>query len=151
MSKERLKVIHLPDPRLNMKSEIVNDINEDIINLIDNMIYTMHEENGIGLAAVQVGILKRIIVIDLQDESDIFPIVMINPEVIYKSTNINVFEEGCLSVPKKLISVCRPEEIIVEYLDIGGKVQKIKTDGLFATCIQHEIDHLNGITIENYL
>ena len=129
------------DEILKKKSREVEEIDEKIQVLIDDMIETMHKYNGVGLAAVQVGILKRVIVIDLYDDKG--PIVMINP-VIIKTKGKKEMDEGCLSFPNQFAKVIRPEEVVVEYTDRKGKRMKVKAKELLAQAICHEVDHLNG-------
>lgn len=129
------------DEILKKKSREVEKIDDKLQELIDDMIDTMHKFNGVGLAAVQVGILKRVIVIDLYDDKG--PIVMINPEIL-KTKGEQEVEEGCLSFPNQFAKVIRPTEVIAEYTDRTGKRVKIKAKDLLAQAISHEVDHLNG-------
>ncbi len=129
------------DEILKKKSREVEEIDEKIQILIDDMIETMHKYNGVGLAAVQVGVLKRVIVIDLYDDKG--PIVFINP-VIIKTKGEQEVEEGCLSFPNQFAKVIRPEEVIAEYTDREGKRMRVKAKELLAQAICHEVDHLNG-------
>lgn len=129
------------DEILKKKSREVEEIDEKIQILIDDMIETMHKYNGVGLAAVQVGVLKRVIVIDLYDDKG--PIVMINP-VIIKTKGEHEMDEGCLSFPNQFAKVMRPEEVIAEYMDRDGKRMRVKAKELLAQAICHEVDHLNG-------
>ncbi len=129
------------DEILKKKSREVEVIDEKIQILIDDMIETMHKYNGVGLAAVQVGVLKRIITIDLYDDNG--PIVLINP-VIIKTKGEQEVDEGCLSFPNQFAKVIRPAEVVVEYMDRDGKRMKVKAKELLAQAISHEVDHLNG-------
>lgn len=129
------------DEILKKKSREVGDIDEKVQILIEDMVETMHKYNGVGLAAVQVGVLKRIIVIDLYDDKG--PIVMINP-VIIKTKGEQEVEEGCLSFPNQFAKVIRPQEVVAEYTDKEGKRMKVKAKELLAQVISHEVDHLNG-------
>lgn len=129
------------DEILYKKSREVEEIDDRIQVLIDDMIETMHKYNGVGLAAVQVGILKRVIVIDLYDDNG--PIVLINPKILKEKGEQEV-EEGCLSFPNRFAKIVRPEEVIVEYLDRKGKKVKTKAKDLLAQAICHEVDHLEG-------
>ncbi len=129
------------DEILKKKSREVEVIDEKIQVLIDDMIETMHKYNGVGLAAVQVGVLKRVIVIDLYDDKG--PIVLINP-VILKTKGEHEVEEGCLSYPNQFAKIMRPEEVVAEYTDRDGKRMKVKAKDLLAQAISHEVDHLNG-------
>ncbi len=129
------------DEILKKKSREVEIIDEKLQTLIDDMIETMHKYNGVGLAAVQVGILKRVIVIDLYDDNG--PIVLINP-VIIKTKGEQEVDEGCLSFPNKFAKVKRPAEVVAEYIDREGKRMRVKAKELLAQAIAHEVDHLNG-------
>ena len=129
------------DSILYKKSKEVEKIDEKTQELIDDMIETMHKYNGVGLAAVQVGILKRIVVIDLYDDKG--PIVLINPRII-KTKGEQEVEEGCLSFPNKFAKIIRPAEVVVEYLDRNGKKVKLKAKELLAQAVSHELDHLEG-------
>ena len=129
------------DEILKKKSREVEEIDDKILTLINDMIETMHKYNGVGLAAVQVGVLKRVIVIDLYDDNG--PIAMINP-VIKKEKGKQEVEEGCLSFPNKFAKVVRPKEVVAEYIDIEGNLIEVKARDLLAQAICHEVDHLNG-------
>ncbi len=138
------EILKYPDSRLFKKSEEVDSsmFNTDILkNIIDRMFYTMDLNEGIGLAAPQVNIHKRIIVIRF----DKYNLTLINPGIINKSENLQTFKEGCLSVPNVNANVKRPKEIEIEYYNLNGELQRLKAEGLLSTCIQHEIDHLNGV------
>lgn len=129
------------DEILKKKSRPIEIIDDKLQELIDDMIETMHKYNGVGLAAVQVGILKRVIVIDLYDDNG--PIVMINPEIM-KTKGEHEVDEGCLSFPNQFAKVIRPEEVVAEYTDREGKRMRVKAKELLAQAISHEVDHLNG-------
>ena len=146
------KIVIEPDPILRKQSEKIEKVDNSLRKLLDEMLEIMYEAPGVGLAAVQVGILKRVIVIDISkaDEKK-NPIFLINPEITFKSKNTSVHEEGCLSLPGHFAEIERPAECHVDYLDYSGNQKKIKADGLLATCIQHEVDHLNGILFIDYL
>ena len=145
-------IIIEPDPILRQKSEPIENINNDTRNLLDDMLETMYAAPGIGLAAVQVGILKRIVVIDVsKKDQEKKPIHLINPEITFKSKKTSVFEEGCLSLPGYFAEIERPSECKVKYIDYNGVKKELNADGLLATCIQHEIDHLDGILFIDYL
>ena len=150
MSKKN--IIIEPDPLLRKKSEELEKVDGSVRNLMDDMLETMYAAPGIGLAAVQVGILKRLVVIDISkgDEKK-NPIFLINPVVTHKSKNTSTFEEGCLSLPGHFAEIERPAECHVDYIDYNGKKKKLEAKGILATCIQHEIDHLNGILFIDYL
>ncbi len=140
-----MQIIVAPDSRLNQISKKVEIIDDSIISTLDQMLECMYQNNGIGLAAPQVGILKRLVVIDCSDNKDIKkPLKLINPEITKISKNISEFDEGCLSLPSQYAKVKRPSEIILKYKNIEGLICEVEFSGLEATCIQHEIDHLDG-------
>ena len=146
------KIVIEPDPILRKKSEILEKVDDELRGLLDDMLETMYSAPGIGLAAVQVGILKRLIVIDIsKDKEKKNPFFLINPEIVSKSKNTSTYEEGCLSLPGYFAEIERPAECQVKYIDYFGKKKEIKATGLLSTCIQHEIDHLNGILFIDYL
>tara|TARA_Y100001935_G_C17271712_1_gene492308 strand:+ start:422 stop:946 length:525 start_codon:yes stop_codon:yes gene_type:complete len=141
-----------PDPILRKKSELIEKVDDGIKKLLDDMLETMYDAPGIGLAAVQVGILKRIIVIDVSKaEEEKKPLFFINPEITFKSERTSSYEEGCLSLPGYFAEIERPAECHLNFIDYNGKKKNLKASGLLATCIQHEIDHLNGILFIDYL
>ena len=146
-----MKIIIEPDPILRKKSHPVETVTPDVRKLMDEMLKTMYEAPGIGLAAVQIRVLKRIIVIDITKEEKKNPIFLINPEFTFKSKNTSIYEEGCLSLPGHFAEIERPAECNIDYLDYDGNKKQIKANGLLSTCIQHEIDHLNGILFIDYL
>lgn len=139
-----LKLFTYPDPLLKETSKEVTDFSKELKSLTDDMFKTMYENSGIGLAAPQVGILKRIVVIDLQEDDKKVPLIFINPQII-EACGSTTFEEGCLSVPGYHEVVKRKKDITVKFQDLEGKEQVINATGLLAICLQHEIDHLNGI------
>ena len=145
-------LIH-PDPRLKKVCAPVADISDDLRKLADDMLETMYDAPGIGLAAPQIGVMDRVIVMDCvkEDGEAPQPMVMFNPEVILNSDDTNVYEEGCLSIPDQFAEVTRPKEVKVRWLDRDGNLQEQDFDGLWATCVQHEIDHLNGKLFIDYL
>jgi peptide deformylase len=145
----RLTVLHFPDERLRKKAIPVGTIDDTIKDLTTDMLETMYAEGGIGLAASQVNVQKRVIVIDLSENRD-DPIVMINPEITW-SGGTEEMQEGCLSVPDYFDTVERAEKIRFRYLDLDSKSIESETDGLLAVCVQHEIDHLNGKLFIDYL
>ncbi len=146
------KIVIEPDPILRKKSENLEKVDNDLKKLMDDMLETMYAAPGIGLAAVQIGILKRLIVIDIsKDNEKKNPLFLINPEITFKSKNTSSYEEGCLSLPGQFAEIERPAECHLNYIDYNGKKKKLKADGLLATCIQHEIDHLNGVLFIDYL
>ncbi|MBO9466866.1 peptide deformylase [Tropicibacter sp. R15_0] len=145
-------LIH-PDPRLKKVCDPVADLSDDLRNLADDMLETMYDAPGIGLAAPQIGVLHRLIVLDCvkEDEGPARPLVMFNPEIVASSDELNVYEEGCLSIPDQYAEVTRPKQVQVNWLDRDGKEHSEEFDGLWATCVQHEIDHLNGKLFIDYL
>ena len=146
------KIITEPDIILRKKSVTLETVDDDTRELMDDMLETMYAAPGIGLAGVQVGILKRLIVIDVsKDKEKKSPLFLINPEIISKSSNTSVYEEGCLSLPGYFAEIERPAECQIEYIDYYGKKKEMNASGLLATCIQHEVDHLNGILFIDYL
>ena len=149
MSKK--KILIEPDPILRKKCEPLENVDDNVRKLMNDMLETMYKAPGIGLAAIQVGILKRIVVIDISKKEKKTPLFLVNPEIIYKSKNTSVYEEGCLSLPGQFAEIERPAECHIKYIDYNGKEKKLETNGLLATCIQHEIDHLNGILFIDYL
>ena len=146
-----LEIIEAPDRRLTTPSAAVEQIDEDLLRLLDDMLETMYAAPGIGLAAPQVGVLRRAFVADLGGEGERTPIYVINPEIVARSESTNVAEEGCLSLPKQFGEVARFDQVRVRYLDREGATQEIEADGLLARCLQHEIDHLNGILFVDHL
>lgn len=147
-----LPLVIAPDERLNIKSEPVAKIDDSIRKLLADMLETMYANDGIGLAAVQVGAHKRCIVIDVaRREGRNEPIKLVNPEIIGNSDDINIFMEGCLSFPDQFSEVERPEKVTVKYLDENGNEQKLEASGILATCLQHEIDHINGIVFVDHI
>ena len=146
------KILIEPNKLLREVSQPVKEVNKEIQSLMDDMLETMYSANGIGLAAIQIGIPKNLIVIDLlTKEKKKDPIFFVNPKIIKKSIKKSKYEEGCLSIPNLFAEVQRPSECEIEYLDYNGKSKILKADGLLATCIQHEIDHLKGILFIDYL
>ncbi|MDA7606223.1 peptide deformylase [Pelagibacteraceae bacterium] len=145
------KILTEPDPFLRQKSQDVDKVDDEIRKLMDDMLDTMYAAPGIGLAAIQIGIPKRIIVIDISKEDEKKPLYFVNPKIILKSDNQSIYEEGCLSVPGQFAEIGRPDQCHLTYLDYKGQQQELKAEGLLATCIQHEIDHLEGILFIDYL
>jgi peptide deformylase len=145
-----LTVLRFPDPRLKTKAKPLNEITDATSIIIDDMLATMYDENGVGLAATQVDIHQRIVVIDVSENSD-QPIVLINPEIIAKSDETLINEEGCLSVPGIYAKVDRHTTCTVKALDRHGKEFTLDGEGLLSICIQHELDHLNGVLFVDYL
>ena len=146
------QILTEPNKILREKSLFVEKVDEDLQKLMNDMLETMYAAPGIGLAAIQVGVPKRVIVLDIaQKEGTKNPMFYINPEIIEKSTNKSTYEEGCLSVPGQFAEIDRPDKCHVKYLDYHGQPKEIKVEGMLATCIQHEIDHLDGILFIDYL
>lgn len=141
-----MEILTIGDKTLRKKAKRVSNVDDTIRNLCAAMVKTMYDNDGIGLAAPQVGILKRIIVIDIGDK----PLILINPEISFKSEDVGKMEEGCLSVPGDFKEIDRPNTIMVRYRDTKGRYHLDKYDGLTARIIQHEVDHLDGILMVDY-
>ena len=145
-------IIKLPDKRLRLSSEPVKRVDAGIRKLVDDMFETMYDAPGIGLAAIQIGIAKRVVTMDLSKKDDAHePRVLINPEIVWSSEEQATREEGCLSIPDYYEEVKRPAEVKVQYLDLDGRPCEIEAKGLLATCLQHEIDHINGVLFIDHL
>jgi peptide deformylase len=148
----RLPILTAPDPRLKAKAKPVERVDEGVRQLMDDMLETMYVAPGIGLAAPQVGVSKRVIVLDLGKEGEPpAPMKLANPEIVWVSDEDAVFEEGCLSVPEHYAEVARPGAVRIRYLDYDNEVREMEASGLLATCLQHEIDHLDGILFIDHL
>ena len=145
----RLDILHFPDPRLRRRAEPVNVVDDDVRRLIDDMLETMYDAPGIGLSAPQVNVAKRVITIDMSEDRNA-PLCLVNPEIRTVSGETET-EEGCLSVPGVYELVTRPERVRVSALDRDGRSREIEAEGLLAVCIQHEIDHLDGLLFVDYL
>jgi|TARA_B110001452_G_C15230792_1_gene426355 peptide deformylase len=146
------KILIEPDPFLRNKSEKVDSVDDSIRSLMNDMLETMYNAPGIGLAAIQIGVPKRVIVIDIsKNEGEKQPQFFVNPEIVTNSDNNATYEEGCLSVPGQFAEIDRPDKCQIKYLDYHGKEKILKAEGLLATCIQHEMDHLEGILFIDYL
>jgi peptide deformylase len=147
-----LPIIVAPDPRLETVSTPVEAVTDEVRQQLDAMLETMYAAPGIGLAAIQVGIPKRMLVIDIARESeDRNPLFIINPEITWVSDDDQLYEEGCLSLPEQYAEVERPAEVKVSYLDRNGEKQELHAEGLLAVCLQHEMDHLDGILFVDHL
>ncbi|MCQ4631442.1 peptide deformylase [Shinella sp. CPCC 100929] len=145
-------LIILPDPILRQVSKPIETVDSEVKKLADDMLETMYDAPGIGLAAIQIGVARRMLVLDVsKDGEDKAPLVFINPEVVASSDTRSVYEEGCLSIPDYYAEVERPAAITVKHLDRDGKEQLTEADGLLATCLQHEIDHLNGVLFIDHI
>ena len=145
------RILTEPDPFLRQKSFNIEKVDGEVRKLMDDMLETMYDAPGIGLAAIQVGVPKRIVVIDLSKEEKKTPLYFVNPKIILKSNSNSTYEEGCLSVPGQFAEIDRPNRCHISYLDYNNKNQELKAEGLLATCIQHEMDHLEGILFIDYL
>lgn len=152
-----LPIIETPDPRLRTISTPVEAIDADLLRLIDDMFETMYDAPGIGLAAIQVGVPKRVLVMDLQEPEEEGgppvkrPMVFINPQILDGSDDLSVYQEGCLSVPDQYADVERPASIRASWMDRDGRIREEQLDGLLATCLQHEMDHLEGVLFIDHL
>ena len=145
-------LVILPDPVLRQVSEPVERVDDALRRFADDMLETMYDAPGIGLAAIQIGEPRRMLVIDLAKEDEPkAPHVFINPEIVASGDGVSVYEEGCLSIPDYYAEVERPDTVTVKYIDRDGKEQLIEADGLMATCLQHEIDHLNGVLFIDHI
>ena len=147
-----LPILVAPHPVLKKKAEPVTVVDDEIRTLMENMLETMYAAPGIGLAAPQVGVSKRVLVMDVsRDGEDNTPLRMANPEVVWESDDIATYEEGCLSFPEQYAEVLRPAEVTIRYLDENNEAREMKADGLLATCVQHEIDHLDGVVFVDHI
>ena len=147
-----LPILTLPDPVLRKKAKPVERIDAELCRLMDDMLATMYDAPGIGLAAPQVGVLRRLIVMDpAKDEAPKSPLVMINPEILERSEEMRTHEEGCLSIPDFTAEIERPARTRVSYIDREGKKREAELEGIWSTLVQHEIDHLNGVLFIDYL
>jgi peptide deformylase len=148
----KLEIITIPDPILRKVAAPVERVDDELRRLADDMLETMYEAPGIGLAAPQVNVSRRLIVLDVSEkDGEKHPLVMINPEIIRLSDETGVYEEGCLSIPDVKVEIERPTQAEVRFLDRDGREQVVKADGLLATAVQHEIDHLDGRLIIDFL
>lgn len=146
----RLEILEFPDPRLRTIAEPVEQVDDALRQLIDDMFETMYDAPGIGLAATQVNVHKRLLVMDVSEQGD-QPLVFINPEVTPITEETKPYDEGCLSVPGFYETVERPDRVLIKALDRDGKPFEMEADGLLAVCIQHELDHLNGKLFVDYV
>jgi peptide deformylase len=148
----KLPIVTLPDAGLRKPSAPVERVDDDVRRLLDDMLETMYAAPGVGLAAVQVGVPRRMLVLDVAgDDEEAQPLFIINPEIVRLGSEMRMHEEGCLSIPDVRIEIERPSEIVVRYIDREGKQQELSANGLLATALQHEIDHLNGKLIIDFL
>ena len=145
-------IIKLPEPILKTVSAPLGAVTEEVRRLVRDMFDTMYAAPGIGLAAVQIGVPKRLVVTDVaKDDAPKSPLCFVNPEIVWRSEETTEYEEGCLSIPEFYDKVVRPAEVRVRYMDLDGEEQMLHCTGLLATCIQHEIDHINGILFIDHL
>ena len=145
-------IITLPDPKLRLVSKKIERVDEPLRKLIDDMIETMHDAPGVGLAAIQIAEPIRLLVVDVaKKEEPQNPMAFVNPEIVWSSDERSTYEEGCLSIPEYYEEVERPAAVKVAYLDRDGAKQELEASGLVATCLQHEIDHLNGVLFIDYI
>ena len=145
-------IIILPDKRLRLVSEPIKAIDREVKTLVTDMFETMYDAPGIGLAAIQVGVPRRVVTMDLSKKEEAQePRVFINPEILWRSDDKAKYEEGCLSIPEFYEEVERPIKVRVKYLDLEGREQELEASGLLATCLQHEIDHLNGVLFIDHI
>jgi peptide deformylase len=146
------EILILPDKRLRKVSEPVKKMDAGIHKLIEDMFDTMYDAPGIGLAAVQIGTMKRVVTLDLaKKEEPKNPQVFINPEIVWSSDERSTYEEGCLSIPETYSEVERPAQVKVRYLDLEGTQREVDAEGLLSTCLQHEVDHINGVLFIDHL
>lgn len=151
-----LSIVTAPDERLKTKSQPVSEVNDEVRKFMDDMVETMYHEDGGGLAAVQVGVLKRIMVIDIKDHDkerpkDFYPLYIVNPEIIEKSEELVTANEGCISLPEQRCDIARPESIKIRYIDYHNKPQELEANDWLARVVQHEYDHLEGTLMIDYL
>ncbi len=151
----RRPILVIPDAKLRQTAEPIIHVDDEVRGLVEDMFETMYKAPGIGLAAPQIGVLRRVVVLDVakrrDEDATADPMVLINPEITYESEETAVHEEGCLSIPDYYEDVERPAVIRVDFLDRDGKPRSIEAEGILAVCIQHEIDHLNGVLFIDYL
>ena len=151
-AKAIIPLVKAPDPRLKLVSQPVDGVDKELRRFLDDMLETMYDANGIGLAAIQIGVPKRVVVMDLDPQGPKSkPLYILNPRIVAASDEASTYQEGCLSVPDFWEDVHRPARLTVEYMDENWQPQQVEADGLFATCFQHEIDHLNGMLFIDHL
>jgi peptide deformylase len=147
-----LSIITAPDPRLKIKAKPVKAVNDEIRRLMDDMLETMYAAPGIGLAAPQVGVAKRVLVVDIARENEKpQPLRIANPEILWRSEELATYNEGCLSLPEHYADVSRPARIKLRYLDHENEIREVELEGLLATCVQHEMDHLEGVLFVDHI
>lgn len=147
----KLEIIKVPDPLLRVVSEPIAQVDDAMRRLADDMLETMYAAPGVGLAAIQVAVPKRLVVIDVGDDESPEPLCLINPQIVQFGDTTRIHEEGCLSIPEVHVEIERPAALTLRYIDRDGKEQLLEADGLLATAIQHEVDHLDGKLIIDYL
>ena len=151
----RRPILVIPDSKLRQTAEAVAHVDDEVRALVEDMFETMYKAPGIGLAAPQIGVMRRVVVLDVakrrDEDATAEPMVLINPDISYESEETSVHEEGCLSIPDFYEDVERPAVIRVDFLDRDGKPQSIEAEGILAVCIQHEIDHLNGVLFIDHI
>ena len=147
----KLEIVNIPDPILRKSAAPIERVDETLRRLAEDMLETMYAAPGIGLAAPQVGVSRRLIVLDVADGEEKRPMVLVNPEIVALGPEPRIYEEGCLSIPDVKVEIERPSTVTVRYLDVEGKAREIAAEGLLATALQHEIDHLNGRLIIDFL
>ena len=147
-----LPIITAPDPRLKVKAKRVAEVDDEVRRLMDDMLETMYAAPGIGLAAPQVGVQRRVLVVDVAREGDKpAPLRIANPEILWRSEELATYNEGCLSLPEHYADVSRPAKIRLRYLDHENEIREIEMEGLLATCVQHEMDHLEGVLFVDHI
>lgn len=147
-----LPIITAPDPRLKVKSEPVARVDDEVRRLMDDMLETMYAAPGVGLSAIQVGVPRQVIVADAAPEGEPrCPVFLANPRIVSASDELVVYNEGCLSLPEQFAEIERPAQIVVEHLDRDGELRRLEADALLARCIQHEMDHLEGVLFVDHL
>jgi len=145
-------LIILPDPKLRLISEPITVVTDEVRRLADDMLETMYDAPGVGLAAIQVGVPVRMVTMDVsKSETEPHPLVLLNPEILDASDELSVYEEGCLSIPEYYEEIERPARVRFRYMDLKGEKVEQEADGLLATCVQHEIDHLNGVLFIDHI
>jgi peptide deformylase len=148
----RLPIVIVPNQVLKAKAKPVEKVDDEIRRVLDDMLETMYDAPGIGLSGNQIGLLRRLVVLDVaRSDEKPNPIKMVNPEILWRSEELSTYNEGCLSLPEQYADVVRPAQIKFRYLDDKGHRQEMQADGLLATCVQHEIDHLDGVLFVDHL
>jgi len=147
-----LSIITAPDPRLKVRSEAVDAVDDQVRRLLDDMLETMYDAPGIGLSAIQIGVPRRVVTVDVTEkEGERRPLYLVNPEITWESDETALYDEGCLSLPDQFAEIERPARVRVAHLDYDGQAQELEADGLLARCLQHELDHLDGVLLVDHL